>query len=339
MRPRVCTGIRELLTAALVGLALWSITSGAASAQVNTATAGKTRLLAIGVCPPYRKHIPVEVCSNAVKSIVDEMPHALGIAKEDVIALTDEQTTGQNVLATIDRLSKDVGENDRLILYLILHGDAFYQWAESYRPNYVVQSINEAYFEPTQDIMVFWTKDEPTVPALALAQKDWMTVADFTTALEKIPGKIALILDSCSSGLFFSSFHEHSQEQPKIDFILTSSGPEQASNFDEALTTPLFASLLVDSLNAPRIRTLGEAVAHARMATVLHATALCSLQTFPADIYPLLFPTLPPPSARTHDGKVSPPLWYCAQVPTVVDYSGEMSGRKLYEHAADASGG
>lgn len=339
MQARARARIRDLLASALVALALPPIAAGSASAQASAGAEGKTHLLAIGVCPPYREHIPVEVCSNGVKAIVDEMPHALGIAEENVTSLTDEQTTGRNVLATIDKLSEEVADNDRLILYLILHGDAFYQWAESYRPDDVVRSINEAYFEPTQDIMVFWTKDEPSVPALALAQKDWMTVAEFGAALEKIPGKIALILDSCSSGLFFSSFHEHAKGEPKIDFVLTSAGAEQASNFDEGITIPLFASQLRDSLNMPTIRTFGEAVAHARMATVLHATGLCSLQTVPADAYPQLFPTLPPPSARTHDGLVVPPLWYCAQVPTVVDYSGEMSGRRLYENAADASGG
>lgn len=334
-------GLRACACAASVLLALaLSPAAGPAAAQASNGTeAGKTYLLAIGVCPPYRKTIPVEVCRNAVKAIVDNVPHALGIAKENVISLTDEQSTGRNVLATLDKLSRKVTENDRLILYIILHGDAFYQWADSYRPSDVVKSINEAYFEPTEDIMVFWTQDEPTVPALALAQKDWMTVADFGAALDKIPGRVALILDSCSSGLFFSSFHEHAKGEPKIDYILTSSGPEQASNFDEAISIPLFASQLRDSLNMPTNDTFGEAVEQARMTTVLHATGLCMLQTFPADAYPLLFPTHPTPSARTHDGEVTPPLWYCAQVPTVVDYSGEMSGRKLYQNAADASRG
>jgi hypothetical protein len=42
---------------------------------------------------------------------------------------------------------------------------------------------------------------------------------------------------------------------------------------------------------------------------------------------------MPAPNEVTHDGLVSPPLWMCSQVPSVADFSGEMSGQRLYQGA------
>jgi hypothetical protein len=87
-------------------------------APAAMAAEGKTVLLAVGVCPPYRKNIPVKVCRNWVKSIVKEFSHAFGIDKADIIALTDEESSGQNVLKVLDELSKTLTADDRLVFYL-----------------------------------------------------------------------------------------------------------------------------------------------------------------------------------------------------------------------------
>lgn len=314
----------------LLCFAAWIPTALAQSGSGSEGGAGTTHLLAIGVCPPYRTDVPVELCRNAVKAVTENFPAALGIDKANVISMVDAETTGPKVLEQLANLAQTLKAEDRLIMYLVLHGDAFYQWANYYQSNPAIADVNKDYFSQSEDVLVFWTESEPTVPALALAQKDWLTVAELVSALHRIPAQVALILDSCSSNRYFSSFHKEVRNRPKIDFVVTSSGRDQSSNFDEARTMPLFLAQLRDALNLPTVKTFGEAVAYARATTVLHAVAQCAMVTVPTNAYSTAFPSLPVPNERTHDGEVSIPLWFCAQVPNVVDYTGEMSSRALY---------
>ena len=142
---------------------------------------------------------------------------------------------------------------------------------------------------------------------------------------------MSLILKSCSSGRTFAGFHLNTQDSERIDYVLVSAGAEQIANLDSAKTIPLFTEALTDALDLPMVDTFGEAVSQARMSTVLQATALCSTMTIPQKTFELVFPGMTVPNAVTHDGMVSPPLWMCSQVPSVADFSGEMSGRTLYQ--------
>lgn len=317
----------------LVG-AMFLLGFGPVNAQQNAGTntstqEGETYLLAIGVCPPYRKFIPVKACSNGVEAIVSNFKTGLNIKEANVISLVDEKSSGANVLKAINDLSNKLKPEDRLMVYLLMHGDAFYQWAGYYQPDQTQRTINSEVTNPNEDLLVFWTKEEPTVPALAIAQKDWWPASELVAALETIPARIGLILDSCSSNLVFQAFHGLAAKSDRIDYILTSSGSEQASNFNASLEAPLFGQELANAMSLPNARTFGQVVEHARMTTVLHAVALCSTVTFEASNFSEAFPSLPVPQAQTVDGQVSPPLWFCAQVPTVADYSGELTNRKI----------
>ena len=44
----------------------------------------------------------------------------------------------------------------------------------------------------------------------------------------------------------------------------------------------------------------------------------------------MVFPGMAPPSCRISANMVTVPLWFCTQVPSVVDFSSEMSGLPLY---------
>ena len=322
------------LRLAITALAVAGGLAVAAPAQSAETPAGKTYLLAVGICPPYRHDIEVVVCKNAVDAVVKEFGEALGIAKEDIIALVDEQATGPGFLAALADLGKRLTSADRLVLYLNAHGDNFGLWADYYAASGPIGEINQRFHDREDYVLVFWTKEEPAVPALALAQKEWLTVDEVVDAIEALPAKVALILESCSSGRTFAGFHLNAQDSERIDFVLVSAGAEQVSNLNSAKTIPLFTETLTNALDLPMVDTLGEAVSHARMATVLQATALCATMTIPQKIFTLVFPGMPVPNEVTHDGMVSPPLWMCAQVPSVADFSGEMSLRTLYQGAA-----
>jgi len=323
----------------LLLLAAWASHAAVGQSRPDHPGSGTTYLLAIGVCPPYRVHIPEEICQNAVKAISDKFPDALGIDAGNVISMTNAEATGPKVLEQLSKLSQTLGASDRLIVYVILHGDAFILWANYYQSKIpardkaakaAVAAINENHSAKGDDVLVFWTESEPTVPALALAEKDWLSVAEFVSALDEISGNVAFIIDSCSSNRYFSSLHNEMKVRSKIDFVLASAGSEQISNFNEAKTMPLFTSQLLDALNLPTVGTFGQAIAYSRVTTVLHAAAQCSMMTIPAKNYRAAFPTLDVPAQKTHDDQVSPPLWYCAQVPVSVDYTGDMTSRPLF---------
>lgn len=310
--------------AAVLVLALAAMTSDVRSAYAD----GKTVLLAVSVCPPYRDHIPTQVCRNAAEAIAGKLAPALGIAADDVTILVDADSTARNVLKTLEHYSATLTADDRLLFYLNLHGDAFYLWADAYRLTGQIKRIDEEYFSPREDVLVFWTAEEPAVPALALAQKDWLTVADLAAALGRISAKVGLILDSCSSNLWFASMKARVDDVGSIDFVATSSGSEQVSNFDASLQIPLFTQQLTAALHLPTALTFGQAVEQARVATVLDATALCATAAMPQAQYMALYSRPSPPAGP--GGLVTPPLWYCAQVPIAIDFSGELSERPLH---------
>lgn len=305
----------------VLGLAMTSQNSALAKGDDK----GELHLLVVSVCPPYREQIPVEVCRNSAKQVAESFKDNLPIEAKNIITLTDEAATGAHFMQTLDRLRSVTTASDRVIIYLQLHGDAFHVWAKYYQPNPVVQSINENFVKPNEDVLVFWTKDEPSVPAIAIAQRDWLTAGELIEAMDAVDAKVSLILDSCSSGLFFRALTQKALATDNIDYILTSAGAEQSSNFDASLRVSLFARELSESIALPTVRTFGEAVEQARITTVLNATAYCSKAIVSPNDYRMMFPLLTIPSAKTADGKVAPPLWFCAQVPSVVDLSGVTS--------------
>lgn len=87
----------------------------------------------------------------------------------------------------------------------------------------------------------------------------------------------------------------------------------------------MFARELSESIDLPSVHTFGEAVERARITTVLNATAKCSKTIIEPDEFRLIFPHLAVPAERTPGGQVALPLWFCAQVPSVIDLSGETS--------------
>lgn len=323
-------GARHLLAALAVAIGL----AAAAPARATEAP-GKTYLLAVGICPPYRTDIAVAVCANSVKAVVDNFGDAFRIPKENIVALTDEKATGPGFLAALADLGRRMTATDRLILYLNLHGDSFGLWSSYYgAASGTVGEVGRRFYADDDYVLVFWTKEEPKVPLLALAEKDWLTVEEVMDAIDALPGKVALILDSCSSGRSFAGFNRAYNRQDQIDFLLVSAGAEQVANVNVAKTMPVFTEMLTSALDLPMVDTFGEAVAHARMATVLQATAICSTTTFDTALYAVMFPGRPVPNTRTHDGQVAPPLWLCAQVPSVADFSGEMSAMPVFRGPA-----
>lgn len=310
----------------------WAVACSAfalgAHAQTVAGT-GSLHVLAIGVCPPYRTHIPVEVCRNSTSSITQAFETHVGVSKDNITTLIDENSTGRNFLKTLDDYKNTLTSDDRLLVYLLMHGDAFSDWANYYNATGWVSAVSAPLREENDDVLVFWTKDEPTVPALALAEKDWLSASEIATALESVKAKVSVILESCSSGLFFAGLSKHALPKPNVDFVVTSSGPNQVSNFDPSLKVSLFTREFTTATQVPTVTTFGQAIEQARVTTTIHASAQCASASIGARSYSGRYPDLPRPPAASGDDPVVVPLWSCAQVPNHIDLSGETSSLKL----------
>ncbi len=326
---RCCVHAAATVLLLACGLSI-GLGAAAASSPARQSDWGQVYLLAVGICPPYRTDIPVSVCSNGVKAVADSFGEALDIDTANIVTLHDEQATARNFLRVLADLGERLTSRDRLILYLNGHGDSFSQWARYYGQGGVIAEINDRYTDPNADLVVFWTKEQPTVPALALANEDWLTVADIVDAIVELPGRVALILESCSSGRVFDSFHRHARQAERIDYIVASSGSEQLSNINSGQTMPLFTEQLTGALDMPMVRDFGAAVELARIMTVQMAVAICATQTVPKDMFTGMYPGLTVPSAVDQEGSVLMPLWACGQVPSVADLTGNMTNWPLY---------
>jgi len=327
---------KSILFAGLQGCLL-SLALSAGGAQSSGAqeisgreAAGDVHLLAVAVCPPYRSSIPVEVCRNSARAITENLDGRMGIESQNIETLVDEDSTAGNFLATLEHYAERLQPNDRLIVYLLLHGDPFHLWANYYQPQGIVAELNKSFLDPQEDILVFWTEREPTVPALAIAQQQWLTASKVSAALGAIDADVALMLDSCSSSLFFQTLTRAIMAGGHIDYILTTAGSQQTAGMDQANTITLFAREFGNSIDLPYVTNFGQAVDRARMTTAMHAMAGCADAVLDADSFRQLYPQIPVPSVRTHKGEVAVPLWSCAQVPSVVDLSGKLSLMELY---------
>jgi hypothetical protein len=289
---------------------------------------GEVHLLAIGICPPYRRGISVEVCSNTVEELAVAAKGAGLVTAERTTLLTDEEATGPNVLATLSALSERLDRDDRLLLYVVAHGGTFGDWAAAYENDRLdLSRVTAGIVDPEDYVMAFWTREEPRVPALAIAERAWLTASTFLENIAQVPARVSLVLDSCDSGHAFEFFKREHDEAGRIDFLATSSMSVQLSNIDGEHS--LFGGELARAIGHPRARSLGEAFAHAATATVLKASAMCGSLRVHVDQWPRLFPDRPPPAARNADGFVSVPRWACTQVPTIVDTTGETSALPL----------
>ncbi|MBC6416933.1 MAG: hypothetical protein GDA47_03870, partial [Rhodospirillales bacterium] len=139
--------------------------SSAAQEISGREAAGDVHLLAVAVCPPYRTSIPVEVCRKSARAITENLDGRMGIESQNIKTLLDEDSTAGNFLVTLEHYAERLQPNDRLIVYLLLHGDPFHLWANYYQPQGIVAELNKSFLDPQEDILVFWTEQEPTIPA------------------------------------------------------------------------------------------------------------------------------------------------------------------------------
>ncbi len=330
---KVASYTRGLLLVAIFHLATMGLSSSWVTPSQAQDPAMDMFLLAVSACPPYRHDVAPEVCTNAVNSVTDELAKALDIPDQNIIGLTEEKASGPKVLDAIRRLAEKSGPEDYLIFFLSGHGGTYSEWGRFSAVPERIGRITENADSPDDYVLVFWSEEEPSIPALSLKEQIYIPVSLLLDTLDEFPGKYAVILDSCSSNLAFEQFVGAHKKRDKLDFLLTAAGPNQISSINFAGTAPLMTENLIKALSAPSVVFFGEAVDQARAMTTLAASGICSSLTVPVDEYHLVFPGHPDIRPMYDRQEVGLPFWFCTQVPSVADSSGFLSGIRLKQQS------
>lgn len=232
----------------LAALILICISGG----PVNGAETTRTHLLAIGICPPWETGGVVSpACANNVNAMAVAAQASLGVDKSDTTQLLNENADYRGMDRAFSRLAADADKNDRVIVYLNMHGGALHELADQR-----AEAASKGGFAPFHEpgILVLWTDEEPFTVLSALAQKQWIEGSDLARMINRIPSReLILILDSCGAAIEIAAFGKTGavdapQQQRRA--VIASAKSWQLANFgpsgNTALFTTIFASKLAD---------------------------------------------------------------------------------------------
>lgn len=188
-------------------------------------------------------------CSNNVKAVVTAAQQYLGVREADTVRLLNEEATYEGLDRVFSQLADSVNQDNRVIVYLNLHGGAIHDLADMRR-----DARDKGGFVPFHEpgLLVLWTVEEPFTVLSALAQKQWIKGPDLARMIDRIPSReLIIILDSCGAAIEFDAFADTGAGNAPANqrrAIIASAKSWQLANFDRsgdmALFTKIFASTL-----------------------------------------------------------------------------------------------
>jgi len=243
---------------------------------VNGAETARTHLLAIGICPPWGTGGVVSpACANNVKAMAAAAQTGLGIDKGNTTQLLNEDATYGGLDRAFSRLAASVNKNDRVIVYLNMHGGALHELADL-RDDAASRRGFAPFHEP--GLLVLWTVEQPFTVLSALAQKQWIEGSDMARMLDRIPSQeLIVILDSCGAAIEFDAFaRAGAVNAPKHQrrAVIASAKSWQLANFGKSGNTALFTQIFASTL-ADGHATMRRAFDVAADRTNLEARELC----------------------------------------------------------------
>lgn len=284
-------------------------------------------LIAISACPPYNEFIPVESCRTTVENLSKAMAGAFDVAPENTLLLTDEDAAGANVLKALSNHAERIGPQDTVVFYVNGHGATYSDWTEAWISEPEMRNMISGLHPSNKYMLQFWTQARGTVPGLAVANDTLMPVTRLLDAFGDIPGKMALIVDSCSSGLVLSNPHLLARNYPFLDHISVSSGPYQGSNLTLDLSSSLFSDALSEALQKADDNTFAEIIQVAKEDTSRRVVGICAEIKITRNIFLDLFPEESLEHADLFKPEVNLPDWYCHQTPQSHSFGGTLAER------------
>ncbi|MFC3226538.1 hypothetical protein ACFOGJ_04810 [Marinibaculum pumilum] len=257
-------------------------------------------LLAIAACPPWvsfgdeeSDRLARQSCGHALDSIARAATRHLDVAPERITRLLDQAATRAGVEAAFAGLRAVLGPDDRLYVYLNLHGGPS---AGDYKGYPIVD-----------ETLALWTAE---VPAAPYTEHGFMFVKTMRDLILAVPaGEIVIIVDSCHSGLGFDDFRfvpRSLEAAGRRVAVIFSSREGQVAHFTPDLREALFTRMLSSALEVSPTERLARAVDLAAHATRDSVRALCAAPAVGTE----------PPAAGLDF------LTYCTQDPVVFDPHG-----------------
>ncbi|MFW2541440.1 hypothetical protein ACN2XU_02275 [Primorskyibacter sp. 2E107] len=243
-----------LLNRLMMAAALWFCAGIAIAAQPAT------HVIGIGACAPY-KGIPPAICAEAVRDVTSALAERYDVPQAQIHTLVNKQATVDGLVAFFEALP-DFTAQDSVLLYVVMHNGAG-------DGTQVATSKN--------DIMIFWSEDDPGATQFALFERKWLRASDFADMLKQMgAGRVVAMFDACHSGALAADvLHEMPQQDVRIATIASSTADEVA-NMNEDMTGPLFSSLLVSELDNTQGASFAQVVQTAAKQADTQARQICS---------------------------------------------------------------
>jgi|GEM_PF-2171659 len=262
--------------------ALLALTAGPATAQDEAGVDAEdliSHFLAIGVCPPWKEGSSPAItaamrtaCGNAIDALVPAMRDRLGVDPANVTRLLDDQASYAAVASTLTDLAGTLDQNDRLYVYINLHGG-------------VLPGIYRGY-QVEDEALALWTEEEPDF-STAIESRAFMFVRELRDLVMAIPtGQTVIILDACESGAGFRDFrYEPGSLADRLEHtaIIFSAQFDQAANFTPDDAMALFTREFVESLEVTAGQSLANAVGVAARAT--HGEVRLNCRNFGPEVF------------------------------------------------------
>lgn len=214
---------------AKLALLLAGSLAGAGSAQADD------HILAIGACPGWAG-VPPAVCETAVTEMTRALATRYEVPKTNVHTLLNAQATVAGFVNFLNTLPP-IGADDRVFLYIVMHNGSGHE--------------NRAASD-NDDILIFWSDEDPRIIEFALAEGKWLRARDFADAIGQVGmGTLVALLEDCQSGaLGLEILHETTPKTAHVATIASAKAGQYA-NLTMDYKQPLFSSLLISAMDGP----------------------------------------------------------------------------------------
>jgi len=234
----------------------------------------KTWLFGAAACPKW-KAIPDKpalsqrmsaACEKDIRLFVSGFQSLYKVPESNIITLLNEEATGDKVRKSLAALAARIKAEDRVILYVNIHGGK-------------LDTLYHGY--PAKDEVFAWyTEKRPVDPVKAVQDGRWMSVRQLRDLVNDIVAKeIVVIIEACHAGEGLADFADNvhdgvggrGEDWNGREAVIVSSGNDQIANFTKHGDEALFTKKMSQALKSGKGKSLLERFETARIDT--HRTA------------------------------------------------------------------
>lgn len=208
--------------------------AAAATAVCMTAAAqAESHLIAVAACPnwkggatPEQSEKMIAMCSADANNLASALQEKAGVKAENTHLLLQQDATPQMLDEKMQALAGQVGSDDLVYFYFALHGG-------------VIDHTYKGY-PVTDEVLAFYTEDQPADYSAAVAQGIWLGARDLRDRVSDFARNtdtdVIVLMEACHAGVSYSDFRHnpelHLDDDGKLAVIF-SAREEEISHFNE----------------------------------------------------------------------------------------------------------